>query len=183
MKGDNRFLIHSSNKQVFLTHFLQFTVYQGNRGLFFDFSAQNTATHPSYKSEILLFPKHTWAVQTGHVFQDGGDVFPFPYGHLVREQFWFVLPCATFIRQQSWCPQPSHVSVRETKGMILPRSTANFWHRFLKNFLRPNECYLIKRLSDNHDVLKVDSYSSGRRGAGGGGYCLCFCRLRLWNRL
>ena len=26
----------------------------------------------------------------------------------------------------------------------------------------------MKRLSDNHDVLKVDSYSSGRRGGGGG---------------
>ena len=45
----------------------------------------------------------------------------------------------------------------------------NFWHRFLKNFLRPNEFYSIKRLSDNHDVLKVDSHSSGRRGEGGGG--------------
>lgn len=45
----------------------------------------------------------------------------------------------------------------------------NFWHRFLKNFLRPNEFYSIKRLSDNHYVLKVDSHSSGRRGEGAGG--------------
>lgn len=45
----------------------------------------------------------------------------------------------------------------------------NFWHRFLKNFLRPSEFYSIKRLSDNHDVLKVDSHSSGRRGEEGGG--------------
>ena len=53
--------------------------------------------------------------------------------------------------------------------MILPRSTAKFLTPFLKNFLRPSEFYSIKRLSDNHDVLKVDSHSSGRRGEGRGG--------------
>lgn len=35
--------------------------------------------------------------------------------------------------------------------------------------MSPNEFYSMKGLSDNHDVLKVDSYSSGRRGGGGRG--------------
>ena len=45
----------------------------------------------------------------------------------------------------------------------------DFCHRFEKNFLRPNEFYSIKRLSDDHDVLKVDWFSSWRRRGGGGG--------------